>query len=179
MSSADHVGTYDIAFLDLDRDGDMDMVYGRCAGTFVWMNQKITAPTTATYVFGGTNANSTGQKARISANGTPGGNVNNFQLRAEGLPALKTTIFLYGAGRLWAPAVFGDGQRWVSGPIQRFSAVTSDSSGVAIFNCNFNTAPMSTIPIGAERGAQAWFRDPAAGAGHSNTTNAVAFWRVD
>ncbi|MFM8534476.1 MAG: FG-GAP repeat domain-containing protein, partial [Acidimicrobiia bacterium] len=26
MSSSDHVGTYDIAFLDLDRDGDMDMV---------------------------------------------------------------------------------------------------------------------------------------------------------
>ena len=179
MSSADHVGTYDIAFLDLDRDGDMDMVYGRCAGTFVWINQKITAPTTATYVFGGTNANSTGQKARISANGTPGGNINNFQLRAEGLPALKTTIFLYGAGRLWAPAVFGDGQRWVNGPIQRFSAVTSDASGVAIFNCNFNAAPMNTIPIGAERGAQAWFRDPAAGAGHSNTTDAELFWRVD
>jgi len=179
MAAGDLTGTYDVATLDLDRDGDMDMVFGRCSGTFVWLNQKFTAPTVFTYSHGDTNPNSTGQKARISATGTPGSTANNFQLRAEGLPALKTTIFLYGAGRLWAPAVFGDGQRWVNGPIQRFSAVTSDASGVAIFNCNFNAAPMNTIPIGAERGAQAWFRDPAAGAGHSNTTDAELFWRVD
>lgn len=179
MLTNDLTGTFDIGMLDLDRDGDVDLVFGRCNGTFVWMNNKITTPTSATYAFGSTNANSTGQKATISATGTPGTTPNDFVLRAQGLPALKTTIFLYGAGRLWSSVPFGDGQRWVSGPIQRLPAVTSDAGGVATFNCDFSTAPMNSLTIGAERDAQAWFRDSAAGPGHSNTTNALAFWRVN
>ncbi len=31
-------GTYDIALADFDRDGDTDMLLGRCAGTFYWEN---------------------------------------------------------------------------------------------------------------------------------------------
>ncbi len=179
MLTNDLTGTFDVGTLDLDRDGDVDMVFGRCNGTFVWMNNKITTPTSATYAYGSTNANSTGQKATISATGTASSTPNDFVLRAQGLPALKTTIFLYGVGRLWSSAPFGDGQRWVSGPIQRLPAVTSDASGVATFPCDFNSAPMLGIPVGAERDAQAWFRDSAAGPGHSNTTNALAFWRVN
>jgi len=38
---------------------------------------------------------------------------------------------------------------------------------------------MSSILIGSEHDAQAWFRDGAIGAGHSNTSSALAFWRVD
>jgi hypothetical protein len=95
------------------------------------------------------------------------------------MPAFKTTIFLYGPNRLWSGVPFGDGQRWVGGAIQRLPVVTSDANGVATFNCNFLTTPMSSILVGSERDAQAWFRDPGAGAGHSNTSNALAFWRVD
>jgi FG-GAP-like repeat len=179
MLASDLTGTFDIGILDLDRDGDLDLVMGRCNGTFVWINQLITTPTAHTYPYGDTNPNTTGQKARISASGTPGSTANDFVLRAENLPPLKTTIFLYGVNRLWASVPFGDGQRWVGGAIQRLSAVQSDANGVAQFPCNFNGAPMSSISIGSERDAQAWFRDPLAGAGHSNTSNALAFWRVD
>ena len=62
---------------------------------------------------------------------------------------------------------------------QRFTAMTTDGNGDAVLNCDFNAFPMNTIPIGVERNAQAWFRDTAAGPGHSNTTSAVAFWRQD
>jgi hypothetical protein len=179
MLASDLSGTFDLGTLDLDRDGDIDMVFGRCNGTFVWMNQLITTPTAHTYAFGDTNPNSTGQKARMSATGTPGASINDFVLRAEGLPPLKTTIFLYGASRLWTGVPFADGQRWVGAPIQRLSAVTSDVNGVALFPCNFQSGPMSSIVVGSEHDAQAWFRDPPAGAGHSNTSNALAFWRVD
>ena len=179
MTANDLTGTFDLGMLDLDRDGDVDLVFGRCNGTFVWLNQTITKATSATYAFGDTNPNSTGQKARMGASGTPGTSVNDFVLRAEGLPAFKTTVFLYGASRRYSPVPFGDGQRWVGTPIQRLPVVTSDANGVAVFNCNFLTAPMNAILIGSEHDAQAWFRDPVAGAGHSNTTNALAFWRVD
>ncbi|MBK7642564.1 MAG: VCBS repeat-containing protein [Planctomycetes bacterium] len=179
MTANDLTGTFDVATLDLDNDGDLDMVFGRCNGTFVWMNQKVTTPTASTYAYGSTNVNSSGQKGSMSASGTPGTTLNDFVLRAEGLPPLKTTIFLYGTTRLWSPVPFGDGQRWTAGPIQRLPAVTSDASGTAMFPCDFTANPLATIQIGAERDVQAWFRDPPAGAGHSNTTNALAFWRVD
>ncbi len=180
MLTADLWGTFDVGLLDLDRDGDVDMVFGRCSGTFVWLNQHNTTPTARTYAYGDTNPNSTGQKASMHASGTPGASVNDFVLRAEGLPPFRPTLFLYGAGRLWAGVPFADGQLWTGAPIQRLPVVFSDANGVASFPCDFASGPMSTIAIGSERDAQAWFRDPAAGgSSHSNTSNARAFWRVD
>jgi hypothetical protein len=32
-------GGHDVAVFDIDKDGDNDMVLGRCVGTFVWMNE--------------------------------------------------------------------------------------------------------------------------------------------
>lgn len=39
ITSNDLVGGYDIAALDIDADGLKDLVFGRCGGTSVWMNQ--------------------------------------------------------------------------------------------------------------------------------------------
>jgi hypothetical protein len=79
---------------------------------------------------------------------------------------------------LWAGVPFGDGQRWVGAPIQRLPVVFSNASGVASYPCNFLSGPMSSIHVGTEESAQAWFRDPAAGgSSHTNTSNALVFWR--
>ncbi|MFO0985233.1 MAG: VCBS repeat-containing protein [Planctomycetota bacterium] len=34
-------GTYDVAIFDLDDDGDLDILLGRCTGTFLWLNQLV------------------------------------------------------------------------------------------------------------------------------------------
>ena len=39
MTSSDMVGTHDVAVFDLDNDGDLDMVIGRCSTTTVWINE--------------------------------------------------------------------------------------------------------------------------------------------
>lgn len=50
LKSSDLQGTYDTAVFDLDNDGDKDLILGRCAGTFVFLNvsppkcQAIVAP---------------------------------------------------------------------------------------------------------------------------------------
>lgn len=36
MGDNDLEGTHDVAVFDIDRDGGLDMVFGRCTGTFVW-----------------------------------------------------------------------------------------------------------------------------------------------
>ena len=38
MTTADMTGTHDVAVLDLDDDGDLDPVLGRCTSTHVWIN---------------------------------------------------------------------------------------------------------------------------------------------
>ena len=40
LKSSDLTGTHDVAVFDLDRDGDLEMILGRCSGTFVWENKK-------------------------------------------------------------------------------------------------------------------------------------------
>ncbi len=38
LTQGDLTGGHDVAIFDIDNDGDMDMVLGRCSGTFVWEN---------------------------------------------------------------------------------------------------------------------------------------------
>ena len=44
MRASDLTGTHDIATMDLDNDGDLDMVVSRCTGTHIWMNQTNQPP---------------------------------------------------------------------------------------------------------------------------------------
>ena len=42
MNASDLKGTHDVAVLDIDMDGDQDMLIARQAGTFVWKNDEFT-----------------------------------------------------------------------------------------------------------------------------------------
>ncbi len=39
MNSSDLTGTHDVAVFDLNKDGYPDMLFGRCTGSFMWMNR--------------------------------------------------------------------------------------------------------------------------------------------
>ncbi len=80
MRSSDMTGTHDMAVMDIDNDGDDDMVISRLAGTDAWINQ--TNPTFCQEDFGmqGVGGESleicgtplgTGGSATISLSGTP------------------------------------------------------------------------------------------------------------
>ena len=72
-------GTHNVAAFDIDKDGDKDLVIGRCTGTSVWMN---TSNPCKAFHYGQANNNSTGQPALIGVHGRPRG--EREQPRADG-----------------------------------------------------------------------------------------------
>jgi hypothetical protein len=171
MQAGDFTGTFDIAPFDIDNDGDTDMVFGRCSGTFVWMNQAVGCSTT--YSYGVAVANSTGQPGHIDSTGSTSISANDLVLTGSGFPANKTALFIYGATRLFSPAPFGNGSRWIGNPIQRLPTFQTDASGNASYAANFTTFPLSTLSPGDTRYFQLWYRDPAAGGAFYNASDAL------
>lgn len=45
LAETDLVGTYDVAVIDVDRDGQKDILVGRSAGTVLWLNQAASCQT--------------------------------------------------------------------------------------------------------------------------------------
>ena len=172
MVANDFKGTFDVAVFDIDNDDDLDLVYGRCAGTFVWMNQQNSCSSTH-YAFGEAVANSTGQPASISSNGDASLTSNALVLSASGMPANKTGLFLFGTTRLWSPLPFGNGLRFIGGAIQRLPVTTTDANGEVSFAADMTTFPLNGIAAGDVRDFQFWYRDPAAGGAFYNATDAL------
>jgi hypothetical protein len=89
MLAGDLRGGHDVAVMDLDNDGDKDMVVSRCTGTFVWMNQLDPMPIVCqtNIGFGGPGnynytvcgqALATGNTATLSLTNLPTGSIANL-----------------------------------------------------------------------------------------------------
>jgi hypothetical protein len=163
-------GTYDEAIFDLDNDGDMDMVLGRCSGTFVWLNQESSCTLTK---YGTATPNSTGAAASIDFSGTTSVSHDDWVLRATHCPHNKTCLFIYGTAQI-APVPFGDGVREIGGTIKRMGVTSTDANGDVAYPASFTTAPLDTLAPGDTRYWMLWFRDPQGGPNAYNGSNALA-----
>jgi hypothetical protein len=168
---ADVAGTFDEAIFDLDNDGDVDIVFGRCAGTSVFLNQESNCTLTK---YGTGVANTTGLPAVIDWSGTSSIGHDDFVLRAAQAPPHKTCLFIYGTAAQDPPVPFGDGLRWIGGTIKRMPVTMSDNAGKVAFPAHFNAPPLNTLAPGSTRYFMLWYRDPAGGPNGFNASNALA-----
>ena len=185
-------GVHDVAVFDLDNDGDMDMIIGRCTGTDVWINDLYTPnndPSTS-YCFGdgtGANcpcgafgaagegcANTSGSGAVLSGAGSVSMSNDTFQLNIVGVPGNKPGLVLRGNNQIAAPA--GDGILCTSGGSQR-SHVQVTSGGSTSYT-NFSGSGFASVAngVGVPTNFQFWYRDPSntCSGGGFNFTNAVS-----
>jgi VCBS repeat protein len=167
-------GTHNVAALDIDRDGDKDLLIGRTCSTQVWINTSNPCKTT---VYGQTTNNSSGAPAIIAATGVPAPSVNNLQLTVTGLPANAHGIFFASPIKTDPCVPANDGKRCAGRRGDRYlqigADVTANASGVATIAVNLNAAPFTGVGAGALRYAQFRFEDASGGPSGINFSNAV------
>jgi hypothetical protein len=173
-SDLDLRGTHNVAALDIDRDGDKDLVIGRTCSTEVWMNTSDPCRTT---VYGQTTNNSSGAPALISVTGVPAASVNDLQLRVSGLPPGARGIFFASPVKTDPCVPAGDGLRCAGRHADRFlkigEEVVADATGVAGASVNLNAAPFTGLGAGIRRYVQFRYEDPSGGPAGINFSNAA------
>jgi hypothetical protein len=169
LSYSDLSGTFDEAIFDIDNDGDMDIVFGRCTGTTVFINQESNCTLTK---YGTATPNTTGLPALIDFSGTTSVSHNDWVLKATQCPHNKTCLFIYGTAQV-APIPFGDGVREIGGTIKRMGTTNTGPTGNLSFPANFTTSPLNTLVPGDTRYFMLWFRDPAGGPNGYNGSTAL------
>jgi hypothetical protein len=117
--------------------------------------------------------NSAGPGAFIAPVNDPSVAANNFSVTITGLPPSVAGVLFYGTQRLASPLPFGNGQRWVGGPLQRLPLVNANGSGVATVVLDFTTTPLSNLAPGDTRYFEFQYRDQAAGGANFNGSNAL------
>lgn len=184
-------GTHDVGLLDIDGDGDTDMVVGRCEGTSVYLNETFPngLPVGTAYCFcelfvapcsnpgaaGEGCENSTGRGATMAAYGSVSVSADDLYLHAEGMPAGVSALGFVGQqtvnGGFGQP--LGDGLLCTDGNIVRLDVKNTTSAGRGQWGPGL-AAQVGWL-AGDVRRLQVWFRDPVAGpcGAGNNLTNAV------
>ncbi len=165
ITASDLKGTHDVAALDIDNDGDLDLVIGRCTGTQVWMNKLIDGTPIGTNYCGPAVPNSSGLSAVISAMGSEQVSQNNVTLTAAGLPSNQFGYFLTSqtSGFIANPGG-SQGNLCLGGTMGRYSAFVQNSGGAGEFSLQIDLTnmpgPVQTVVNPGETWYfTAWFRD--------------------
>ncbi len=173
-------GVHDIAAFDLEGDGDIDLIFGRCIGTNVWLNQLDPDPPVIGSNYCNPAApNSTGQAASISGTGSALVSDNNFSLVASQLPPNQFGYFVTSETQGFFPMVGGSqGNLCLAGTLGRFVQAVQNSGSQGTFSIPVDLTNLPG-PIGGSVSAgetwnfTAWFRD-ANPTSTSNFTNGLS-----
>lgn len=121
-------------------------------------------------------ANSTGQGAVLTAQGTSSIVASDLVLRAVQLPANRPGLFFQGSTRAnnGNGFLFGDGLRCAGGGTRRLEVVFSDPAGLA--TSTIDIAVRGAVAPGQVRTYQLWYRDPVGSPclSNFNLTNGLA-----
>jgi hypothetical protein len=96
--------------------------------------------------------------ARIETTSIPSLSLNAMNLECHDLPQDQFGVFFYGPYREDIP--FGDGYRFVGGPLKRIGLPINTDSGAVTLQLDFTSPPLDQISPGDQFNFQFWYRDP-------------------
>jgi FG-GAP-like repeat len=180
LKTGDMGGTHDVALFDVDNDGDMDMIIGRCNGTSLWLNTLFDGGADI-----GTNycdpavANSTGQPAAIAATGSDVVADNDVTLTTTQMPTNQFGYFItsMSSGFIANPGG-SQGNLCLSGTMGRFISQVQNSGALGMISIpvDLNNMPgpvQSQVNPGETWYFTTWYRDNNPGP-VSNFANGVS-----
>ncbi len=181
LTSSQMSGTHDVAVFDIDRDGDNDLVIGRCNGTDLWINDTFTGgpgPIGTNYCTAVNN--SVGLAGLASGFGSLIASDNDVSLTASNLPNSQFGYFVCSAtqGLIINPGG-SSGNLCLSGSMGRFINQVKNSGSTGAFSITVDTnglpAPLNTAVLpGSTWNFVAWYRDVVLGTTTSNFTNGLS-----
>lgn len=180
LTASQMTGMHDIAVFDLENDGDLDLVLGRCSGTSVWINQLDPSPPgVGTRYCDPAVANSTGQPGVIAATGSAVASDNQLFLTAASLPPSQFGYFITSAtqGFIGHPAG-SQGNLCLSGTFGRFVQQVQNSGPIGELTIPVDLSALPSpldhaVVAGETWNFTCWYRDVNPGA-TSNFTDAVS-----
>lgn len=146
LTSSDLTGTHDVAAFDIDLDGDLDLVLGRCSSTEVWINETAPFVCQADLGFGGPG---TAQLSMCGADWTQG-LASTLRITGAETNSIAVVGFSTTSNPTFIPLVGGTIVPWV--PEASF---TVNTNGDGLFS-----APLVAGPAPLTMYAQALVVDP-------------------
>ena len=172
ISSTQERGTHDMAVFDLDNDGDLDFVFGRCGSTEIWTNDQNDPGIGINYC-GPAVTNSSGQPGVISASGSDKISDADFHLIASQLPINQFGYFLTSKTQGFIANPGGSqGNLCLAGTIGRFTQQLQNSGAGGSFTIQVDLTQLppplnSAVLPGDVWNFTTWYRDK----NPSNTSN--------
>lgn len=182
ITANDLQGMYDVAVFDIDNDGDVDMVFGRCGGTDVWMStldpnppdpvgtvycscdgSGTPPPCSNPGAPGAGCANSTGSGAVLAGFGSNSAGADDLTFEATNLLPNQPALLFSGDNAVNGGngLAFGDGLRCAGGDVHRLGVKVPNAIGTASWGPGLQT--LGGWAAGDTRRFQTWYRNPSGG----------------